>query len=75
MDIFKQYDVFKEKCVEFPEKFEEKYFTENKFICHPTAENELISVCSDEEAHTNAICICRMADMLLMSDDGEHYRQ
>lgn len=73
MDIFKQYDVFKEKCVEFPEKFEEKYFTENKFICHPTAENELISVCSDEEAHTNAICICRMADMLLMSDDGEQW--
>ena len=73
MDIFKQYDIFKEKCVEFPVKFEEKYFNENKFICHPTAENELIALCSDEEAHTNAICICRMADMLLMSDNGEQW--
>ncbi|MGN0675315.1 MAG: hypothetical protein ACI4KG_06160 [Oscillospiraceae bacterium] len=73
MDIFKQYDIFKEKCIEFPKKFEGKYFASNKLICHPTAENELISVCSDEEAHTNAICICRMGDMLLMSDDGEQW--
>ena len=73
MDIFKQYDSFKEKCIEFPKIFEEKCFTDNKFICHPTAENELIAVCSDEEAHTNAICICRMADMLLMSDDNENW--
>lgn len=73
MDIFKQYDIFKEKCIEFPKKFEEKYFASNKLICHPTAENELISVCSDEEARTNAICICRMGEMLLMSDDGEQW--
>ena len=71
MEIFKQYDSFKEKCIEFPKLFEGKYFTDNKFICHPTAENELIAVCSDEEARTNAICICRMADMLLMSEDSE----
>lgn len=73
MEIFKQYDSFKEKCIEFPKLFEEKYFTDNKFICHPTAANELIAVCSDEEAHTNALCICRMADMLLMSEDGENW--
>lgn len=73
MEIFKQYDSFKEKCIEFPKKFEAQCFTDNKFICHPTAENELIAVCSDEEAHTNAICICRMADMLLMSDDNESW--
>ena len=73
MEIFKQYDSFKEKCIEFPKKFEAECFNENKFICHPTAENELIAVCSDEEAHTNAICICRMADMLLMSDDSENW--
>lgn len=73
MEIFKQYDSFKEKCIEFPKLFEEKYFTENKFICHPTAANELIAVCSDEEAHTNALCICRMADMLLMSEDSENW--
>ena len=73
MEIFKQYDSFKEKCIEFPKLFEEKYFTDNKFICHPTAANELIAVCSDEEAHTNALCICRMADMLLMSEDSENW--
>lgn len=73
MEIFKQYDSFKEKCIEFPKLFEGKYFTDNKFICHPTAANELIAVCSDEEAHTNALCICRMADMLLMSEDSENW--
>ncbi len=73
MEIFKQYDSFKEKCIEFPKSFEGKCFTDNKFICHPTAQNELIAVCSDEEAHTNAICICRMADMLLMSEDSENW--
>lgn len=73
MEIFKQYDSFKEKCMEFPKIFEGKCFNDNKFICHPTAENELIAVCSDEEAHTNAICICRMADMLLMSEDSENW--
>ncbi len=73
MEIFKQYDAFKEKCYGFSKKFEEKYFTDNKFICHPTAENELLAVCSEEEARTNAICICRMADMILMSDDNENW--
>lgn len=73
MEIFKQYDSFKEKCMGFPKIFEGKCFNDNKFICHPTAENELIAVCSDEEAHTNAICICRMADMLLMSEDSENW--
>lgn len=70
MDIFKQYDTFKEKCAEFPEKLEAKYFSSCRLICHPAAENVLISVCSEEEAHSNALCICRMADMLLMSEDG-----
>lgn len=74
MDIFKQYDKFKEKCMEFSDKFEEKYFSgESKLICHPFVKGELISLCSDEEAHSNAICICRMADMLLMSDNNEDW--
>ncbi|MBP1549826.1 MAG: hypothetical protein J6A05_07455, partial [Oscillospiraceae bacterium] len=68
-----QYDSFKEKCIEFPKLFEGKYFIDNKFICHSTAENELIAVCSDEEARKNALCICRMADMLLMSEDSEDW--
>ena len=73
MEIFKQYDVFKEKCEEFSEKFEKKFFSENKLVCHPKVKNQLISLCSDEEAHSNALCICRMGDMLLMSDDSEEW--
>lgn len=73
MEIFKQYDVFKEKCADFPDKLEARCFGSCKLICHPAAENVLISLCSDEEAHSNAICICRMADMLLMSDDAEEW--
>lgn len=73
VEIFKQYDVFKTKCSEFSEKFEKKYFSDNKLICHPKAKDQLISLCSDEEAHSNALCICRMADMLLMSDDNEEW--
>lgn len=73
VDIFKQYDTFREKCIGFPAKFEKKYFSENKLICHPTANGTLISLCSDEEAHSNALCICRMSDMLLMSEDNESW--
>ena len=74
MEIFKQYDTFKEKCEEFPEKFEKKYFSEeSKLICHPFVRGELISLCSEEEARSNAIYICRMADVLLMSDNGDDW--
>ncbi|MCH5349255.1 MAG: hypothetical protein J1E40_08020 [Oscillospiraceae bacterium] len=73
MEIFKQYDTFKEKCSDFPDKFEKKYLSDCKLICHPLVRGELISVCSDEEAHSNALNICRMADMLLMSDDTENW--
>ena len=74
MEIFKQYDSFKEKCAGFPEKFEKKYFSgESRFVCHPFVRGELISLCSEEEAHSNALSICRMADMLLMSDNGDDW--
>lgn len=73
MDIFKQYDVFKEKCSEFPDKLTDRCFSSCSFICHPAAKDILISVCSEEEAHSNADYICRMRDMLLMSEDGEEW--
>ena len=74
MEIFKQYDSFKEKCADFPDKFEQKYFSgESKLICHPFVKGELISLCSDEEARSNALYICRMSDMLLMSDNGDDW--
>lgn len=71
MDVFNQYDVFREKCFNFEEKFKESAFKESALICHPTCEDEIISVCSDEEAKTNGLNICRLSDMLLMSADNE----
>lgn len=74
METFRQYDVFKEKCLAFPEKFEKAFFSgEHKLICHPFVKGELISLCSDEEAHSNALHICRMSDMLIMSEDAENW--
>ncbi len=73
MDIFKQYDVFKEKCSDFPGKLTDRCFSSCSLICHPAAQDVLISVCSEEEAHSNADYICRMRDMLLMSEDGEEW--
>ncbi|MCI5905452.1 MAG: hypothetical protein MRZ61_09975 [Oscillospiraceae bacterium] len=74
MDVFNQYEIFKEKCFGFSSEFERKCFSDAKFICHPTVENEIISVCSDEEAKSNGLNICRFADMLLMSEDNENWK-
>lgn len=74
MDIFNHYDIFKEKCFSFSSKFENNCFEGAKFICHPTVENEIISVCSDEESKSNGLNICRLSDMLLMSEDSENWK-
>lgn len=74
MDVFNQYDVFKEKCFAFADELESKCFSEAKFICHPTQKNELICRCSDEEAKSNGLNICRYSDMLLMSADNEEWQ-
>lgn len=74
MDVFNQYDVFKEKCFAFADELESKCFDEAKFICHPTQKNELICRCSDEEAKSNGLNICRYSDMLLMSADNEEWQ-
>lgn len=74
MDVFNQYDVFKEKCFAFAGEIESKCFSEAKYICHPTQKNELICICSDEEAKSNGLNICRYSDMLLMSADNEEWQ-
>lgn len=73
MEKFNQYDIFKEKCNDFPQKFNKRYFINARIICHPTIENELIAVCSEEEAKSNALHICRFADVMLMSANGEEW--
>lgn len=73
MEIIYQYDIFREKCFEFANKFEQACFSNAALVCHPTCQNEIITLCSDEEAKTNGLNICRMSDMLLMSDDNESW--
>ncbi len=73
VEIFKDYDQFKEKCLNFSSRFTEAYFKDNSPVCHPTVENMILVACSEEEARSNAIYIARMADMLLMSDMGTEW--
>ena len=73
MEVIYQYDKFREKCFSFAEKFESTCFANADLVCHPTCENEIITVCSDEEAKSNGLNICRLSDMLLMSDDNENW--
>lgn len=74
MDVFNQYDVFKEKSSAFANELESKCFSDAKYICHPTQKNELICKCSDEEAKSNGLNICRYSDMLLMSADNDEWQ-
>lgn len=74
MEIIKNYDMFKEKCIEFTDKFDNQYMQNNQIICHPTVENLIIVPCSAEEAKSNAMNICRMADMLLLSEDTSDWQ-
>lgn len=74
MDVFNQYDVFKEKSSAFANELESKCFSTAKYICHPTQKNELICRCSDEEAKSNGLNICRYSDMLLMSADNDEWQ-
>lgn len=73
VEIFKDYDQFKEKCLNFSSRFMEAYFKDNSPVCHPTVENMILVACSEEEARSNAIYIARMADMMLMSDMGTEW--
>ena len=74
MNVFNQYETFKEKVFGFSSKFENSCFDTAKFICHPTVENQIISICSDEEAKSNGLNICRISDMLLMSEDNVNWK-
>ncbi len=73
MEVFNQYAVFKENCFGFSDKLDSEVFTEAKVVCHPTVQNMLFMVCSEEESKTNGLNICRMADMLSMSSDMENF--
>lgn len=74
MEIIRNYELFKQKCTEFEERFNKLYLANNQLVCHPTIQNLIITPCSDEEARSNGLNICRMSDMMLMSDDANDWQ-
>ncbi|MGN1106724.1 MAG: hypothetical protein ACI4RH_08745 [Huintestinicola sp.] len=73
MEIFRDYSRFKAACAEFRAVFADKYFTAGRLFCHPFLDGVIYVPCSQEEAKSNSVDICRMSDMLLMSADGEEF--
>ncbi|MCI7766702.1 MAG: hypothetical protein MSJ26_01800 [Oscillospiraceae bacterium] len=73
MEIFRDYGRFKASCSEFTAAFTDKYFNVGRLFCHPLLDGVIYIPCSKEEAKSNSTDICRMSDMLLMSEDGESF--
>ena len=65
------YNRFKESCEEFKSAFSDSFFSSGRLFCHPLLDGVIYTPCSPEEAKSNSMDICRMADMLLMSADGK----
>jgi hypothetical protein len=73
MNLLANYDEFKLQCEDFGDRFYKKYFSDADFICHPKKNGLLLTPCSPEESRANTPDICRISDMLLMSEDGQNW--
>ena len=73
MESYNIYDDFKHECEAFAEMFNDGYFSAGGLYCHPLLENVIYVPCTAEEQKSNGLDICRMRDMLVMSEDGEHF--
>ncbi len=71
MEIINDYGKFREHCTAFRDEFMEKYLPEGELFCHPLTKGLIYAPASDEEAKSNDATICRLSDMMLMSEDGE----
>lgn len=68
------YERFRESCTEFRNAFADRFFKEGGGLyCHPLLDGVIYTPCTPEEAKSNRADICRMSDMLLMSEDGREY--
>ncbi|MCM1524830.1 MAG: zinc-ribbon domain-containing protein [Ruminococcus sp.] len=67
------YERFRESCTEFRNAFADRYFSAGGLYCHPLLDGVIYTPCTPEEAKSNRADICRMSDMLLMSEDGKEY--
>ncbi|MDR0992235.1 MAG: zinc ribbon domain-containing protein [Ruminococcus sp.] len=73
MNLLTNYDEFKLQCEDFGVRFYKKYFSDADFVCHPKREGLLLTPCSPEESRANTQDICRVGDLLLMSEDGQKW--
>ncbi|MCL2052951.1 MAG: zinc ribbon domain-containing protein [Oscillospiraceae bacterium] len=73
MEIYKNYELFRKKCDAFEESFKAACFKNTSVILSPLKEGEIISICTKEEARSNANHICRLSDLLLMSTDNNNW--
>jgi hypothetical protein len=74
MKTLPTYDEFKELCSSFPVRLGKLLPEDGGFFCHPVSMNLLITACTIAEKNTHAPEICRMADVMLMSEDNEHWQ-
>ncbi|MGN0642980.1 MAG: hypothetical protein ACI4JJ_07515 [Huintestinicola sp.] len=73
MEKYTDYSRFKESCTAFKHTFAEKYLQDGGLYCHPLSDGVILAPCSAEEAKSNGANICRMHDVMLMSEDGEEF--
>ena len=71
MENINDYGVFRDKCASFSERYIEKYLSGDQLVCHPFVKDLIFAACDEEEAKRNDNTICRLRDMMLMSEDGE----
>ncbi|MDR0946881.1 MAG: zinc-ribbon domain-containing protein [Ruminococcus sp.] len=74
MKLLNTYEEFKENCEEFSALFDKTFFTEADYLCHPTLEGVLITPASDDEVKNFSADICRMSDMMLMSENASDWK-
>jgi hypothetical protein len=74
MNLLNSYEEFKEQCETLGDRFYKKYFSDADYVCHPHRSGLLLTPCSAEESRANTPDICRVADILLMSDDGQKWQ-
>ena len=72
MEMINDYGRYRDNCSRFLQEYTEKYLPEGQLVCHPLIKDLIFAVCSDEEAKRNDATICRLSDMMLMSEDGEN---
>ncbi len=70
MKTLTEYGQFREHCLAFKEEFAEEYLPEGQLLCHPLIKGLIFAPASEEEVKSNSTNICRLYDLMLMSENG-----